>query len=188
MPQPQQRGIWTTSAAYTTACGNAGSLTHEARPGIEPKSSWILVGFLTHWPTTPLNVIIREQWITSSMFWMRDFHLCIFICKILKDDNEHCLEGWADNTLEWGLDISKMLVLLFKRKFSRLNEISYPSSRTTHGKRYPFWGFVFCFLFFGVLFWFVLFWFFLFCFFFCLFLGPHQRHMEGPRLGGKSEL
>ena len=34
---------------YTTARGNAGSLTHCERPGIKPTSSWILVGFLTHW-------------------------------------------------------------------------------------------------------------------------------------------
>ena len=27
-----------------TAQGNAGSLTHRARPGIEPVSSWMLVG------------------------------------------------------------------------------------------------------------------------------------------------
>ena len=33
--------------AYTTAHGNAGSLTHSARPGIELSSSWILVGFVT---------------------------------------------------------------------------------------------------------------------------------------------
>ena len=33
------------SATYTTVHGNAGSLTHGVRPGIEPASSWILVGF-----------------------------------------------------------------------------------------------------------------------------------------------
>ena len=31
----------------TTAHGNAGSLTHWARPGIEPTSSWILVRFIS---------------------------------------------------------------------------------------------------------------------------------------------
>ena len=40
--------LWPTH----TACGNAGSLTHWARPGIEPSSSWILVRFLTPWATT----------------------------------------------------------------------------------------------------------------------------------------
>ena len=39
-PQPQQRrGIPATSATYTTAHGNAGSLTHCGRPGIEPVTS-----------------------------------------------------------------------------------------------------------------------------------------------------
>ena len=43
---PQRCGIRTTSATYTTAHSSAGSLTHWVRPGIEPRSSWILVGFL----------------------------------------------------------------------------------------------------------------------------------------------
>ena len=34
--------------AYSHSHSNAGSLTHQARPEIEPLSSWILVGFLTH--------------------------------------------------------------------------------------------------------------------------------------------
>ena len=45
-PQPQQRQIQVTSATYTTAHGNARSLTHLARPGIELMSSWIVVGFV----------------------------------------------------------------------------------------------------------------------------------------------
>ena len=47
MPQPQQHGIWAVSATYTTARGNARSLTHWVRPGIQPVSSWMLVGFVT---------------------------------------------------------------------------------------------------------------------------------------------
>ena len=35
---------------YTTAHGNAGSLTHWVRPGIEPTSSWILVRFISSVP------------------------------------------------------------------------------------------------------------------------------------------
>ena len=55
-PQPRQRQIPAVSVIYTKAYGNTGSLTHRARPGIEPESSWILVRFLTHWATmdTPL--------------------------------------------------------------------------------------------------------------------------------------
>ena len=35
------------SVTYSTTRGNAGSLTHRARPGIEPTSSWILAGFIS---------------------------------------------------------------------------------------------------------------------------------------------
>ena len=47
-PEPQQRRIRAVSATYTTAHSNAGSLTHWARPGIEPTTSWFLVGFINH--------------------------------------------------------------------------------------------------------------------------------------------
>ena len=41
---------------------NTGSLTPCARPGIEPASSWILVGILTHWATTgtPQSGFLRD--------------------------------------------------------------------------------------------------------------------------------
>ena len=38
--------------AYTTAPGNAGSSTHQVRPGIELTTSWFLVGFVSHCATT----------------------------------------------------------------------------------------------------------------------------------------
>ena len=44
-PRPQQRGIQALSATYTTAHNKTASLTHLARPGIKPKSSWIRVRF-----------------------------------------------------------------------------------------------------------------------------------------------
>ena len=53
-PQPQPRQLWAPSATYATAHGNAGCLTHWARPGIEPASSWILVGFFTAKPQQEL--------------------------------------------------------------------------------------------------------------------------------------
>ena len=45
-PQPQQH----KSVTYTTAHCNARSLTHWAKPGIEPTSSWILVRFVSTSP------------------------------------------------------------------------------------------------------------------------------------------
>ena len=48
----QARGwIRTAAASLHHSHSNAGSLTHWARTGMEPASSWILVGFLTHWTT-----------------------------------------------------------------------------------------------------------------------------------------
>ena len=41
-----------TSVTYTTAHSNARSLNPRVRPGIEPTSSWILIGFINHWATT----------------------------------------------------------------------------------------------------------------------------------------
>ena len=49
-PQPQQQRIWTTSVSYITAHGNAGSLIHWVRPGMEPTSSQIPVRFVTAEP------------------------------------------------------------------------------------------------------------------------------------------
>ena len=44
------------SMTYTTAHGNTGSLTHWARPGIEPTSSWILVMFISAAPQQELLI------------------------------------------------------------------------------------------------------------------------------------
>ena len=46
-PQPQQYRIQATYATYTTANGNAGSLIHWARPGIEPATSWFLAKLIS---------------------------------------------------------------------------------------------------------------------------------------------
>ena len=47
VPQPQRWEIQAMSVTYTTPHSNTGSLTHQAGQGIEPTSSWILVGFIT---------------------------------------------------------------------------------------------------------------------------------------------
>ena len=44
------------SATYTTAHGNAQSLALQVRPGIEPASLWILVGFVPAEPHQELQV------------------------------------------------------------------------------------------------------------------------------------
>ena len=62
-PEPQQLGIQASSATYTTAHGNARSLTHWARPGIEPTSSWLLVGFFNCWAMTgtPTGILVSDK-------------------------------------------------------------------------------------------------------------------------------
>ena len=45
---PDSSRVW----ELFTDHGNAGSLTHWARPGMEAMSSWILVRFVNHWATT----------------------------------------------------------------------------------------------------------------------------------------
>ena len=49
MPQSQKCQIQAASATYVTAYDNARSLTHWARSGIKPETSWRLVRFLTCW-------------------------------------------------------------------------------------------------------------------------------------------
>ena len=70
-PQPQQCQIQAASATYTIAHGNARSLTHWARPGIEPMSSWILVGFIS---TDPQQELLDWDCIEN-----RDSALIIYI-------------------------------------------------------------------------------------------------------------
>ena len=61
-PQPQPRQIQAVSTTYTAAHGNADSLTHWARPGIEPASSGSL-------PTEPQQEVL---------YWGRvDLQCCV---------------------------------------------------------------------------------------------------------------
>ena len=61
LSQPQQCGIWATFVTYTTAHGNAGSLTHWARPGIEPISTWMLVKFISTEPRQELLISLFDR-------------------------------------------------------------------------------------------------------------------------------
>ena len=64
-PQPQQCQIRAASATYTTSHSNARSLTHLARPGIKPATSWFLVGFVSAVPQRELPpFVFTLQWIS----------------------------------------------------------------------------------------------------------------------------
>ena len=54
-----------SSVNYATTHTNARSLTNWAKPGIEPTSSWILAGFVTHW----------AWWECPDLFLMKYFYL-----------------------------------------------------------------------------------------------------------------
>ena len=60
-PEPQQHGIWATSAIYTTAHGNAGSPAHWGRPGIEPTTS----DSLTTEPRQELQFLVLVNLLSS---------------------------------------------------------------------------------------------------------------------------
>ena len=61
--------IRAASAAYPAACSNARSLTHGARPGIEPASSWTLCQFLTCRATTGTHHthLCKFSWYETSI-------------------------------------------------------------------------------------------------------------------------
>ena len=60
MPEPLQRRIQATSATYSTAHGNARSLTPEqAILRIEPATSWFLVGFVSAVPQQELQEALK---------------------------------------------------------------------------------------------------------------------------------
>ena len=74
------------SSTYTTAHSNPGSLTHRSRPGIEPATSWFLVGFsrpgiepATSWFLVGF-VLTAPQWdFLNSFLLKRQFLLNIII-------------------------------------------------------------------------------------------------------------
>ena len=85
------------SATYTTAHGNAGSLTHWARPGIEPATSWFLVRFVSAVPQwelpgflifkcTQLSTFLWRKWRTTFQLPLAsDVLLLIFFLRIWGD-------------------------------------------------------------------------------------------------------
>ena len=65
------------SVTYTTACGSAGPLTHRVRPGMEPVSSWILVGFFTTDPGQELlEFALFDSGVCSWQYYFEK--ICLF--------------------------------------------------------------------------------------------------------------
>ena len=82
-PQPQSHGIWAASATYTTAHSNTRCLTHWARPGMEPETSWLLVGFVStapQWEHCLYHVFhdyVRIYLCWYFCFWIQYKYLCV---------------------------------------------------------------------------------------------------------------
>ena len=101
-PPPQLHKIWAMSATYTTAHSNAGSLTHWTRPGIEPETSWFLVGFVFAAPRLELcysyyfilcccSFLSRD--LLSTGYWGKFVdcvnHLCVFNMTLYLAKSKH---------------------------------------------------------------------------------------------------
>ena len=84
MLQPQQCQNRATSAMYTTAHSNAGSLTHWARLGIKLPSSWLLVRFVTVTTGTPeLRTLIWAYILQSQHTLLRTDCLIFLLPSLL---------------------------------------------------------------------------------------------------------
>ena len=108
--QPQQHKIQATSMTYTTAHDNAGSLSHWAKPGIEPASSWILAGFITCWATAGIppcgfDLMAFSEWgitnhlIRTDGFWIKqklgsNAEALPFVICVILDKQPWGSEGW----------------------------------------------------------------------------------------------
>ena len=77
------------SATYTTAHGNARSLTHGARPAIKPVSSWILGCFL---PTEPQRELLIRMDVPSGRIHIFSFLIGRSIFQEI---------GWSSPWAQW---------------------------------------------------------------------------------------
>ena len=76
----------------TIAQGTAGSLTHWARPGIEPATSWLLVGFVNHWATTGTLHLLFLMKSSDNLYFIT---IKIYL-------GEELLELWNNDILKYG--------------------------------------------------------------------------------------
>ena len=115
------------SATYTTAHVNARSLTHWARPGIEPTTSWFWVGFISAVPQREFLVSIGNKylqfisctqlfcyiflncclWSSSSgregnpMWVFRRLNPCVLLF-LREGGTRWCNKVWKKGWIHWG--------------------------------------------------------------------------------------
>ena len=83
---------------YTRAHSNFGSLTHWARPGIEPASSWMLVRFISAEPQRELlvDLSIWSHIILLANSYIFGLFKDIFLCNLASLDlREHLWQSYA---------------------------------------------------------------------------------------------
>ena len=126
VPQPQQHGIWATSATYAIAWGNAGSLTLSARSGINSASSQRqcqILNLLSH------NGNSENSWFLKYKFqpkWTvrHSFIHWNYICNTLEGFRAH-VPKWTEPQASWeslwkekpemgGSDVDIILFILFR--------------------------------------------------------------------------
>ena len=98
-PQPQQCGIWAMSQPTSWPKVMPDPLIYWARPGIEPTSSWILVGFATAEPQWELLsiLILGDNWARTRTWGtlMAEVHFHELWPSSAVHNTVHCcLEGW----------------------------------------------------------------------------------------------
>ena len=106
MPEPQHLGIRASSATHTTAHGNAGSLTHWARPGIRPTSSWIPVGTVNFWAMMGAPQLVY--------FWNNENVLKLTV--VMVADISECIKSYLIGLHEWilwNVNYSSIKLLFF---------------------------------------------------------------------------
>ena len=130
MPEPQQHQIWAVSVTYTTVHGNAGSLTHWARPVIKPATSWFLIGFVSAAPPWELQkqlilnrsvfiVLLEILWLALSsgiIFTLVDLRSTFWEFPLWLSSNQHALYPQGHRQ-------GQSLALLSELKIQRCREL-----------------------------------------------------------------
>ena len=115
----RQLGIWAASMTSTTAHCSTRSLTCWTRPGVEPTSSWILVGFLSSEPQ-------GELW---------KIHILIKVKIVLTAHDAVTIRGIREMRV-WQVHISSFWAICSSKGISfsgwKLLEPGYKASHTPH--------------------------------------------------------
>jgi len=116
-----------TSVTFTTAHGNARSLTHWVRPGIKPMSSWTLIGFIITEPWQELRLhilsITSHQLIKNHNLWT---HMRALQAE--KKSCTMCVMVWAGRHFQVLLDTASIKIWIWNEPPTELqdNFLIYP--------------------------------------------------------------